>query len=96
MEKTTRHVMLISNVPSNAVAYHSHLLFKKYLHQSTLTSQTSFHITPPTSWLLLAHRPKLCLGHDVKLPCEDKAAEKISCQMFLHFRAVLRAECLKG
>lgn len=31
-----------------------------------------------------------------KLPCEDKAAEKISCQMFLHFRAVLRAECLKG
>ena len=32
MEKTTKHVMLISKVPSNAVAYHSHLLFRKYLH----------------------------------------------------------------
>ena len=34
MEKTAKHVILISKVPSNAVAYHSHLLFRKYLHTS--------------------------------------------------------------
>ena len=31
MEKTTRQVMLISKVPSNVLAYHAHLLFRKYL-----------------------------------------------------------------
>ena len=31
MENTTRQVMLISKVPSKVLAYHAHLLFRKYL-----------------------------------------------------------------
>jgi len=42
IENTTRQVMLISKVPSKVLAYHAHLLFRKYLRTGHAGEHTSF------------------------------------------------------